>query len=158
MHRRKSRGGLLQPVGRSIGILGGGVGRSCGEAEEVQSKNPCLDYSFPLHQIREIGSLERLLDLLDERSLSKSEIGGFCRFLFREDSFDGFPEASVDWKKFVFKVHETLLPRERLQWNPIKKRAVPWIDLRDIERTSGPEGVIAFVVVAIIAVLLHIIS
>jgi len=105
----------------------------CGEAEEVQARNSWLNYGLPLHRIREMGSCERILDLLDERSLSKSEIGDFCRFLFGEGSFDGFPEPSVEWSNFVSKVENLLLPRERMQWNPVKKQALPWINLRQVD-------------------------
>lgn len=109
----------------------------CGEAKEVHAYNPWLNYSLLLHRIREMGSCARILDLLDERPLSKSEIGDFCRFLFGEGSFDGFPEPSVDWKRFVSKVEKLLLPHERMQWNPLKKKALPWMNFNQVGGSWG---------------------
>ena len=99
----------------------------CDKAKEVQQLNPWLNYSLPLHRIREMGSCERILDLLDERPLSKSEIGNFCCFLFGEGCFDGFLDPSVEWNSFVTKVEKVLLPRERMQWDPVKKKVLPWM-------------------------------
>lgn len=131
----------------------------CGEAEEVQSLNPWLNYGLPLHRAREMGSNERLLDLLDERPLSSSEVASFCRFLFGEDVFDGFPDPAVHWRKFVAQVEKTLLPRERLQWNPVVKKALPWINLHRVHRREtsefGLREVLCLCLVLLIAVFLN---
>jgi len=107
-----------------------------GEAEEVYNENPWLNYALPLHRLREMGYHDRVFDMLDERKLSKSELRDFCAILFGLDSLDGVPDPSLDWVGFVKSV-EILLQKEQLQWNPIKKRAKPWISLTKLNRAYG---------------------
>ena len=60
-----------------------------GEAVEVTTANPWLNYALPLHRLREFGFHDRVFDMLDERSLTKSEIRDFCALLFGKENFDG---------------------------------------------------------------------
>ena len=84
----------------------------CGEGKEVYDHNPWLNYGLPLHRLRELGYSDRLLDLLDERTLTKSELRDFCTILFGEE---GIPDPNVDWKGFL-KVISDLLKTENCQW------------------------------------------
>ena len=103
-----------------------------GEAQEVYRQNPWLNYGLPLHRMREMGCNERLVDLIDARPLTKAEIGDFCRFLFGGASFDGLPDPSLDWGAFLADVDRLLLKEEKDQWNPVKQKAMPWIDFREL--------------------------
>ena len=46
----------------------------CGEAVEVNEKNPWLTYGEPLHRLREFGIAVKELDLLDENLLSLEQL------------------------------------------------------------------------------------
>jgi len=110
-----------------------------GEAEEVYKVNPWLNYSLPLHRMREMGFQNRLFDLLDERKLTKGELREFCVFLFGIDKFDGVPESEVDFKGFL-SVISKLLKTEKMQWNPVKKQVLPLLDLKKLEKLYGDGG------------------
>jgi hypothetical protein len=71
------------------------------EAKEVHEYNLWLNYGLPLHRMRAMGLYHRGLDLLDEKKLSKGEMGNFCRLLFGDDKMHGIPDARHDWKGFM---------------------------------------------------------
>jgi hypothetical protein len=105
----------------------------CGEALEIYEHNSWLNYALPLHRCREMGFHDRVFDLLDERTLTRTELRDFCLLLFGADQFDGVPDPSVDWKGFSHEV-ERMLKREKQQWNPVKKVLTPWIDMKKLNR------------------------
>jgi len=113
-----------------------------GEAAEVYECNPWLNYALPLHRMREFGHHARVLDMLDERKLSKSELRDFCSLLFGEDNMDGVAEPNLEWYQFVKDV-DRLLKNEQQQWNPITKRLMPWIDLRSLNRLYSDKSTCA---------------
>ena len=93
------------------------------EAKEVTEHNPFINYTLPLHRIREMGFKHRLFDLLDERALSMDELRDFMILLFGQDQFDGVPDPQVDFEGFLERI-SVMVHKENKQWNPIKKR---WI-------------------------------
>jgi len=107
-----------------------------GEAHEVYRHNKWLNYALPMHRCRELGYHDRLFDLVDERPLTKGEIRDFCALLFGVDSVDGLPDPGADWSGFLKSV-QTLLKREQLQWNPIRKKMTPWINLKALNKIYG---------------------
>jgi len=106
----------------------------CGEALEIYEHNPWMNYGLPLHRLREMGFHDRVLDMIDERQLTSSEIRDFCVLLFGE--CDGLPDPDTDWNAFSMHVKE-LLSKEDLQWNPVTKRMSPWIDMKQLDRIYG---------------------
>jgi hypothetical protein len=101
-----------------------------GEAKEVKEHNPWLNYSLPLHRLREFGNQHKVLDLIDERPLSDREIREFCCVLFGQDNtMERLPDASLNWPAFVAAV-SSLQKQEKMQWNPITKRLEPWINIQ----------------------------
>jgi len=106
-----------------------------GEAVEVQTCNPWLNYGLPLHRMREMGYHDRVFDMLDERLLTKSELRDFCILLFGE--IDGLPDPSLDWDGFASHV-ERELKKEKLQWNPIRRKMKPWISMKKLNRRYSP--------------------
>jgi len=100
------------------------------EAQEVYTNNPWLNYALPLHRMREMGHHDRIFDLLDERRLTKKELRDVCAMIFGNEKFDdgAAPDPDIDWNQFV-KYVERLLQKEKLQWDPIKGRMRPWIDI-----------------------------
>merc|ERR1739844_260959 len=111
----------------------------CGEAEEIFEHNKWLNYGLPLHRLREMGFHDRVLDMIDERPLTKGEIRDFCLLLFGVEKCDGLPDPSIDWDGFMSYVKE-LLSHEELQWNPLKRKLMPWIDLKKLDKNYGDGG------------------
>lgn len=101
-----------------------------GEALEAYLRNPWLTYSLSLHRYREMGFRVPVLDVLDERSLTITELRDLCYFLF-DDAI--LPDPAVNWHAFL----QTLvgcLQREPSQWNPVKKSMGPWIDIAHLNQ------------------------
>jgi len=112
-----------------------------GEAQEVYSCNKWLNYALPLHRMREGGFHDKLFDLLDERTLNKGEIREFCELLFGPTHFDGCPDPEIDWEGFL-KVISSILKHEDEQYNPIKKKPAPWIDVSALNKIYGDSSCI----------------
>lgn len=106
------------------------------EAKEVYSFNPWLNYALPLHRCREWGFPSRLMDLLDERTLSVEEMSDFLQLVFA-DTYNYLPDPAADWDGFKTSVQK-LIEKEEMPWNPIKKKPTPWIDMRQLEKVYGP--------------------
>lgn len=104
------------------------------EGQEVHKTNPWLTYGLPLHRMREMGFHHIVFDLLDERKLSRDEVRDFLRLLL--GPFEA-PDPEGDWKGFA-DVIERLVKKERLQWNPVHKKVMPWIDMRQLHKQYGP--------------------
>ena len=86
-----------------------------GEAQECYQYNKWLNYTLPLHRLREMGHHDRIFDLLDEKKLSKTEVSDFCCLLFGSDKMDGAPDAELNWIGFLSHV-ERLLINEQHYW------------------------------------------
>lgn len=64
-----------------------------GEAKNVYQLNPWLTYAPVLHTVREAGTLSKLLDFVDERSLTPMEVGLCAQLLLRAEG-----EAKYPWQ------------------------------------------------------------
>eukprot|EP00934_Nitzschia_sp_Nitz4_P005937 Nitzschia sp. Nitz4//scaffold14_size191712//130833//131996//NITZ4_001739-RA/size191712-snap-gene-0.138-mRNA-1//1//CDS//3329536975//5927//frame0 len=106
-----------------------------GECREVQKKNPWLNYALPMHRCRELGYHNRLFDLIDERPLNTGELQNFCELLFGTE-LKAIPDPIMDWNEFVQYVR-TQLNQEQLQWNPIHRKKLPWINIRKLNAIHG---------------------
>eukprot|EP00549_Striatella_unipunctata_P012844 CAMPEP_0118705956 /NCGR_PEP_ID=MMETSP0800-20121206/20234_1 /TAXON_ID=210618 ORGANISM="Striatella unipunctata, Strain CCMP2910" /NCGR_SAMPLE_ID=MMETSP0800 /ASSEMBLY_ACC=CAM_ASM_000638 /LENGTH=207 /DNA_ID=CAMNT_0006608325 /DNA_START=218 /DNA_END=841 /DNA_ORIENTATION=+ len=105
------------------------------EAKEIYKTNPWLTYGLPLHRCREMGFHHRIIDMLDERKLTKDEVKDCCRFLFGAEKTNNrlLADPATDWKGFLKELKQ-LLQQEPLQFNPIKRRMTPWIDVNRLRR------------------------
>mmetsp|Transcript_10094 Transcript_10094/g.21072 ORF Transcript_10094/g.21072 Transcript_10094/m.21072 type:complete len:398 (+) Transcript_10094:1-1194(+) len=112
-----------------------------GEAEEVYEHNKWLNYALPLHRIREMGFSHKLFDLLDERRFTREELKQFFLLLFGPDKFDGVPDPQIDWKGFLRRIDQ-IANSEKRQWNPIRKKLMPWIDVKKLNSIYGDESCI----------------
>jgi hypothetical protein len=106
------------------------------EAREVYEHNKWLNYALPLHRMREMGFFHKLFDLLDERPFTRDEIKEFVLLLFGSDSLDGLRDPQIDWQRFLDTVAGAN-SKERLQWNPVKKKMTSWIDVRKLDYYYG---------------------
>mmetsp|Transcript_11088 Transcript_11088/g.20231 ORF Transcript_11088/g.20231 Transcript_11088/m.20231 type:complete len:383 (-) Transcript_11088:112-1260(-) len=107
-----------------------------GEATEVYEHNAWLNYTLALHRCREMGYHNRLFDLLDERTLTKGELRDFCMLLFGNSMFDSVPEPEVDWEGFI-KAVAGMASKENKQWNPMKKKMTPIVDVKKMAKMYG---------------------
>lgn len=110
------------------------------ESHEIFEKNPWLTYGLPLHRMREKGFHQNIFDLLDERKLSRDEVRDFLRLLF--GSYEA-PDPEVDWKGFAAVV-QRLVTKEKKQWNPARKKMMPWIDMKQLNHDYAPRGWFGF--------------
>merc|ERR1712013_335679 len=109
------------------------------EAEEVHEHNPWLNYALPLHRLREMGYHHRIFDMMDERPFTHEELREYCSLLLIDRSpSDELPDPSADWKVFS-KTVKNLLGKQPGQWNPMKKRVAPWINVKKMDRVYGPK-------------------
>ncbi len=106
------------------------------EAEEVHEHNKWLNYALPLHRMREMGYYDRVFDMVDERTLPMGELRDFCALLFGIHNFDGVADPAVNWGGFLTDVGR-LQSDEKLQYNPVKKKMTPWIDLKKLHKIYG---------------------
>lgn len=111
----------------------------CGEAEEVYEHNSWLNYTIHIHRLRELGYHDRVFDMLDERALTKGELRDLCVLLFGTEHFDGVPDPAVNWKGFLDEVNR-IMGKEKVQWNPIKKRMMPLLDVKKMNKVYGDGG------------------
>ena len=106
-----------------------------GEAAEVYRCNKWLNYALPLHRCRELGYHDRLFDLIDERALTKGELRDFCGLLFGMN-VEQIPDPNSDWKEFI-KCIQSALSYEQNQYDPIRKKVLPLINLRVMHKVYG---------------------
>lgn len=112
-----------------------------GEAEEVYEHNQWLNYALPLHRIREMGFSHKLFDLLDERRFTKEELRQFFLLIFGPDKLDGLPDPQIDWEGFLRRL-KRIVDGEKQQWNPVKKKVTPWVDVKKLNSIYGDGGCI----------------
>jgi len=90
-----------------------------------------------LHRLREAGLVTSIFDCLDEHSFKLDELYKFCKSLFvGENSGVKLPLPRQDSKESIADfVHslKKLVEKEELQWNPAKKKIMPWIDVHMLE-------------------------
>lgn len=99
-----------------------------GEAAEVRALTPWLSYGPALHLLREWGAHHRLLDLLDERPLSRAEAAELVELVLGGGAL---PHPELDPAAFGAAV------RQRLEaapptFNPLRGRSTPWVDERGL--------------------------
>jgi len=104
------------------------------EAEEVCHFNPWINYTLVIHRMRELGFYDRTFDMIDERTLNKSELRDYCKVLFGAGKMDGIPDPNIHWEDFSKRIMELAI-KEGNFWNPFKKKMMPLIDKRALDRT-----------------------
>lgn len=100
------------------------------EAAEVHKYQKWLNYGDLIHKCRKLGCSSEVLDALGTRKLSISEMKNFCEFLFDDNSL---PDPTEDWGAFMEAI-KLAIRYEHEQWNPIKRKVMPWIDIKKLKR------------------------
>jgi hypothetical protein len=99
------------------------------EAREIQSQgNSWLTYSPLLHKIREGGTFVKLLDLLDERRLTPTEISVFVQLLLRQEQDEPMPRSAAEFCDAV----DDALEHAPLVYDPLKNSMGPAINLQKV--------------------------
>lgn len=109
------------------------------EAREIYKHNKFLNYALPLHRCREMGYHHRIFDFLDERQLSKDELRDLFTILFGQQQMAGVPSPHLDWKGFLQGI-KRITDKEEWHWNPIKKKAQPWVNVKKLDKAYGGGG------------------
>lgn len=109
------------------------------EAKEVYEKNHWLNYALPLHRCREMGFHAKLMDIIDERPLRIAEIREFCSLLFGQAELQNAPDPVSDFEGFATALTR-VMGKEEPQWNPIRKKVMPWIDIKALRKQYGRNG------------------
>ena len=104
---------------------------------EIHLHNPWLTYGIGLHRLREAGLLPDIIDGLDERPFTLDQLHKFCIALFLGDNSGvKLPHPRESLTSF-FQALKMLVDKERMQWNPIRKKMMPWIDMARLEASHG---------------------
>lgn len=107
-----------------------------GEAKEIYIKNSWINYTLPLHRMREFGFSHRIFDFLDERLLTLREVEGYCTLLFGKGSFDNIEGSETDFRGFL-KAVDSIQSKEKLSWHPIRRKMKPLISLKKLKQANG---------------------
>eukprot|EP00814_Leptocylindrus_danicus_P013929 CAMPEP_0116006462 /NCGR_PEP_ID=MMETSP0321-20121206/1742_1 /TAXON_ID=163516 /ORGANISM="Leptocylindrus danicus var. danicus, Strain B650" /LENGTH=401 /DNA_ID=CAMNT_0003475019 /DNA_START=632 /DNA_END=1834 /DNA_ORIENTATION=+ len=103
-----------------------------GEAQEVFEFNPWLNYSLPIHRIRELGFHDRVFDLIDERKLTKNEVREYCTLLLGPSQSFGSLDPVLDWNSFVVALEHTLR-KELKHWNPVYRKEKKLVSIKRLK-------------------------
>ena len=110
---------------------------------EIHLHNPWLTYGIGLHRLREAGLLPEICGYLDQRPLTLDDLHEFCEtFFIGDDGCIDLPHPmEQSWNNF-FRTVKVLVEKEKRQWNPVKKKTMPWIDLDRLEAMydAGKDG------------------
>ena len=103
------------------------------KATQIQLRNPWLTYGMGLHRLREAGLLSDVFDFLDEHPFTLDQLHEFCIALFiGEKSGIKLPHPRESRTSF-FQTLKMLVDKEEMQWNPVRKKMMPWIDMARLE-------------------------
>ena len=104
---------------------------------EIHLRNPWLTYGIGLHRLREAGLLPEIFGRLDEQPLTLDQLHEFCKtFLVGDNRCIDLPHPRSSWNGF-FETLRFLIDKEKNQWNPVKKKVMPWIDLDKLLSIHG---------------------
>lgn len=101
-----------------------------GEAKEVTSLNPWLNYNLQLHQVREFGSANKLLDMLDEIKFTPAQVHEMLELVYGADVCEKgqIPPPGLDQAGFVRRA-QALVADSPSVWDPIHQTRRPWFAL-----------------------------
>ena len=98
----------------------------------MESLYALLLFSVGMHRLRESGLAPEAWDDLDECCLDLDDIHHLCKMLLIHNSKVELPHPKENWNAFICQL-TVLVNNEKLQWHPIKKKMMPWINVRKLE-------------------------
>jgi hypothetical protein len=107
-----------------------------GEAKEVYEHNPWMCYAVPMHRLREWGSPQKVLDLMDERQLNGSEICKMAALIYGPGPADELPNPDIDFAAFEAALI-ALQNQHREVYCPVRAKFKPWFSVNKLRRKYG---------------------
>ncbi|CAE8718466.1 unnamed protein product [Polarella glacialis] len=108
------------------------------EAREVAAKgNSWLTYSPLIHTLREGGTLVKLLDLLDERTLTPLEVRLLVGHLLQKEDEPSLPLSDPD---AFFRQAGIRLKQAPLVYDPLRQAMMPCVDMKKLRPAMRPAG------------------
>jgi hypothetical protein len=104
------------------------------ECKQVQKYNPWFHYGYPLHLCREQGIQIPILEALSKRALSGTEPLAAVMIIFNQIQ----PHDHISYVHFRKQV-EAWNKEAGVSWSPVKKRVVPWIDMKKLDQVCGDD-------------------
>jgi len=90
-----------------------------------------------MHRLRESGLAPFFMDEMDERALGLTEILMLAEMLVAdEDGGINLPNPQRDWEDF-YRALKAPLEKRGKQWNTVRGKPTPWIDLRKLKSIYG---------------------
>ena len=109
------------------------------ELQRVYSHNPWLNYGFPLHLCREEGIGIHVVESLSQRPLKLGEALIVLGCIFGEDLRVRPCSTTRSTDPIAFRTLrsrvEQLNTDAGVLWSPLKKKVVPWVDMKKFNRT-----------------------
>jgi len=108
------------------------------EAQELHKKwNGCITYTPLVHKIREGGCFFKVLDILDERPLTRGEIYLLLQYFLKRTADDDI--LPRDPQEFCTEVERRLAEnyQGKLGFDPLKKAMAPPVDTRLLRQAMG---------------------
>lgn len=109
-----------------------------GEAAEIAELNGWLTYAAPLHRLREWGCTNKVFDLIDEKSLSISEMKALVEFILGGAALD-LPNPQIDFSGFEEGLG-LILKTAKPVWDPLRNRKRPWFSTGKIRKAYSTKG------------------
>jgi hypothetical protein len=76
-----------------------------------------------------------MISMEDERRLGFDELREFFSLLFGTEQHR-IPDPAIEWKNFLQFVQDSL-EREKMQWDPVKKKFLPWVNVTMLNKIYG---------------------
>lgn len=96
-----------------------------GEAKEIHDLNPWFTYNLLLHRVREWGSSNKILDMLDEVKFTPAQAHELIGIVLGREASEAIISPALDLDSFVKEViaQAAVLPNV---WGPIEQKKLPW--------------------------------
>jgi hypothetical protein len=107
-----------------------------GEAKEVYEHNSWMCYATPMHRLREWGSPQKVLDLMDERQLNGTEICKMAALIYGPGQAEELPNPDVDYAAFE-KALTAVLQQHKEVYCPVRNKYKPWFSINKLRRKYG---------------------
>jgi len=107
-----------------------------GEAKEVYEHNPWMCYATSMHRLREWGSPQKVLDLMDERQLNGSEICKMAALIYGPGPADALPNPDIDFPAFEAAL-VPLMSQHREVYCPVRNKFKPWFSVNKLRQKYG---------------------
>ena len=104
------------------------------ESREIAGVCPYLTYGLPLHHLREWGCHSTLLDILDEKPLTKSQLAQLAVLVIGQRAAD-LPSPELDWRAFLTALNTA--QADNTVFSPTRKNLQPWFDIKKVNAAYG---------------------